>query len=233
LDIIGHIAGNRKFGAQSQTNQSLLSDLLFNIPGNSLFVVGNSMPDGDKDLLEPEELARAANDYRLLFSALRNVLRQENLIDAPITTGEHLLLERYDAGNWGVYKERFLQLAKLSIGKTMKDGGDKRKFHRNASDVIQNMYVLDPIYAHFNLDPRHLQAILAGNYGNAKPDFDALIEMIAAAPEADENHRATAIQLFHRMKLLEFEFYKEQLTGEGKSDFDAYALKVIASMKQG
>lgn len=89
---------------------------------------------------------------------------------------------------------------------------------------------MDPEYAHFNLDPRHLKAILSGNYGKALPAFDALIEAIAANPEEDENHRITATQLFHRMKLLEFEFYKDQLINQVESGFDDYAGNVLASM---
>jgi len=89
---------------------------------------------------------------------------------------------------------------------------------------------MDPEYAHFNLDPRHLQAVLAGKYGKATSAFDELLETIAANPEADKSHRTTAIQMFHRMKLLEFEFYKGQLIYDVNVGFDDYALNVLVSM---
>jgi hypothetical protein len=231
LSIIGHISGIKRRGAQSQVNQSLLSDLLFNVPGLSLFVVGNSAPSNSMSGFQPREIVNAAYGYRLFFSALRDVLREENLIGAPITPGEQLLLERYESDKWGNYQERFRSLARMSEGKTIDDRDDEDEFHKNAGIVIRDQWVLDADYAHRNLDPRHLRAILAGNYGKAKSAFDELIETIAANPEADENHRTTAIQLFHRMKLLEFEFYKEQLINDVKLGFDDYARNVADSVK--
>lgn len=231
LDIIVSIGGIKKVNSQSHVNRSFLSDLLFNIPGNSLFVPGNGMPDHKTKPFSPEDIVKAVDDYRLLFSALRGVLREENLIDTSATTGEQLLRERYEPGKWSDYKNRFLALAELSKhSETITDGGENR-YLKGANDVIRHLSVMDPEYARFNLDPRHLQAVLAGNYGKAKPAFDELIETIAANPEADENHRTTAIQLFHRMKLLEFEFYKDQLISGLKLGFDEYAHKVLASMK--
>jgi hypothetical protein len=242
LNIIGRVDGIWRYGAQSKVNQSVLGDLLFTVPVTSLFVASNGKPERKVRPQDTGAMVEAANAYRLFFGALRDVLRQENLAQVAMTIGERLLLERYDAGKWHDYKERFGKLASLSRNRSMEDGGSGRKYRLRAADVIARRSVLDPEYAHFNLDARHLQAILAGTYGNAKPDFDALVNTIAASPETDENHRITAVHLFHRMKLLEFEFYKEQVIGELAMDgqekpgtasrFDAYAAVVIASIEQ-
>lgn len=242
LNIIGRVDGIWRYGAQSKVNQSVLGDLLFTVPVTSLFVASNGKPERKVRPQDTGAMVEAANAYRLFFGALRDVLRQENLAQVAMTIGERLLLERYDAGKWHDYKERFVKLASLSRNRSMEDGGSGRKYRLRAADVIARRSVLDPEYAHFNLDARHLQAILAGTYGNAKPDFDALVNTIAASPETDENHRITAVHLFHRMKLLEFEFYKEQVIGELAMDgqekpgtasrFDAYAAVVIASIEQ-
>jgi hypothetical protein len=81
-----------------------LSDLIFNVPGSSLFVPCNGMPDNETNPFSPEDVVKAAYDHRLLFSALRSALREENLIDIPPITGEQLLHERYAPGKWGSYK---------------------------------------------------------------------------------------------------------------------------------
>lgn len=230
LDHSGHVGGIKNLNSQSQVNCSFLSDLLFNVPCNSLFVPGNGMPGDKGNPFIPKDAIKAAADYRHLFSALRNVLREENLIDIPAAIGEELLLERYESSKWNSYKKRLQLLAGLSRkGNTIRDGGENRYLH-HAGHVIQALSVMDPEYAHFNLDPRHLKAVLSGNYGKALPFFDELIETIAANPEADEKHRTTATQLFHRMKLLEFEFYKDQLIHQVKWGFDDYACNVLASM---
>jgi len=231
LDIIGNISGIRKSNSKGHGNYSFLSDLLFTVPCNSLFVPGNGMPDGKAKPFSPGDVVKAAYGYKLLFSALRDVLREENLIDFSPTIGEQLLSERYESGKWGDYKNRFLALIRMSkLIESIADGGEDR-YVRSANDVILRLSVMDPEYSHFNLDPRHLLSVLAGNYGKAKPAFDELIETIAGNPEADENHRTTAIQLFHRMKLLEFEFYKNQLIDGVELGFDDYARKVRASMQ--
>lgn len=231
LNIIGNIRGFRRPSSLLQVNQSILSDLLFDVPCNSLFVVGNSAPSKNMSGFEPRKIVDAAYDYRLLFSAIRDVLGEENLIGTPISAGEQLLLERYDHNKWKNYQARFSFLAMMSEGKTMDDREEEDEFHKGANVFIRGLYVLDADYAHYNLDPRHLRAVLAGNYGKAKPAFDELLETIAANPETDENHRTTAIQLFHRMKLLEFEFYKDQLIHGVSVGFDDYAYNVLASMK--
>lgn len=231
LDIIGNIGGIRKSHSKGHGNYSFLVDLLFTVPCNSLFVPGNGMPNGKAKQFSPEDVVKAAYDYKLLFSALRDVLREENLVDISPTIGEQLLSERYESGKWGDYKNRFLALIQMSkLIESIADGGEDR-YVRSANDVILRLSVMDPEYSHFNLDPRHLQSVLAGNYGKAKPAFDELIETIAENPEADENHRTTAIQLFHRMKLLEFEFYKNQLIDGVELGFDDYARNVRASMQ--
>ena len=231
LDIIGSIGGIKKSNSKGHGNYSFLSDLLFTVPCNSLFVPGNGMPNGKAKPFSPEDVVKAAYGYKLLFSALRDVLREENLVDIPPTIGEQLLSERYESGKWGNYKNRFLALIQMSkLIESIADGG-KDRYVRSANDVILHLSVMDPEYSHFNLDPRHLQSVLAGNYGKAKPAFDELIETIAENPEVDENHRTTAIQLFHRMKLLEFEFYKNQLINGVELGFEDYARNVLASMQ--
>ncbi|WP_194712361.1 hypothetical protein [Noviherbaspirillum soli] len=242
LNIIGGVDGMRAYGAQSKVNQSVLSDLLFNVPVTSLFVASNGKPVWKLRQQDNGTMLEAANAYRLLFGALRDVLRQENLAQVAMTIGERLLLERYDAGKWHDYKERFGKLASLSMNRSIEDGSGESKYRLDAADVIERRSVLDSEYAHFRLDARHLQSILADTYGNAKLDFDDLVNTIAATPEADENHRITAVHLFHRMKLLEFEFYKEQVIGGlamnaqekpgAASPFDAYAAELINAIEQ-
>ncbi len=211
----GRIDGIR-VGDGLPMNQSILADLLFNVPPSALFVPANGIrnrgSDEQVELELPRAMVRNANCYLAFFSGLRIQLRAEGLsVEVQRTKGEALLAEAYDPAKWIFYKERFDKLAVLSDGYKISDPGERMNLAGgidDAMDLSMNK-VLDPEFAHWYLDARHMQAILGSDYGRAKAAMLEFVSFIAENPTTDEGHEIAATQLFHRMKLLEYEFYKE------------------------
>jgi hypothetical protein len=234
--LLGLLTGVRR-GDSSPVNASILADLLFNVPPSALFVPAN----GDRgDLDEVADQVLAADTCHLFYGALREQFREAKLHAAAQTPGERLLQERYDPRHWGEYKKRFMALAQLAEGKWLDDPlADSTGDGRDPVALIESLAVLQPNFVHYHLDARHLQAILGTNYGGAKSTIECLIAIVAASPSKNEKFEMTATQLFQRMKLLEFEFYKEHTIGQATGTapntaalaaWDAYAVGIITAI---
>jgi hypothetical protein len=233
--LLGLLTGVR-LGNSLPVNDSILADLLFNVPPTALFVPANG---NQSDHDEVTDYVLAADTSRLFYGALHAQFREAKLSAPEQTLGERLLQERYDSGQWSEYQKRYGILAQLAEGKSL----DDPRAHSSGSGVnpvglIENLAVLQPDFVHYNLDARHLQAILGGDYGGAKSTIESLIEIVAVCHSENEKYETTATQLFHRLKLLEFEFYKENLIGHVQgavpstaavAAWDAYAGEIIKS----
>lgn len=235
--LLGLLTGVR-LGDSSPVNASILADLLFNVPPTALFVPANG------DQRDPDEVANhvlAADTCHLFYGALREQFREAKLHAAAQTPGERLLQERYDPRHWGEYEKRFAALAQLAEGKWLDDpGAGSTGSGADPVALIESLAVLQPSFVHYHLDARHLQAILGSDYGRAKSTIECLIGIVAASPSENEKYEITASQLFHRMKLLEFEFYKETMIGQATGTapntaafaaWDAYAAGIIKTIE--
>jgi len=212
-------------------NKSLLADILFNVPVPSIFVLGN----GYDYCFGPNinTIEQSVRCYEKLFENLEDVANDHGIKLSDKSEAEQALLERYDPKKWSEYKTRFVSLSKDFDGYNIGDGaGDKiEKF--TAESVIKRKLALTSGFSHFCLDPKHLKSILGSNYGNFKDEFFKLIDIMIAstppnAPRQDYPHRATAIQLFNRLLLLEYECAKDQIlesldSGVKPGHFDAFS----------
>jgi hypothetical protein len=203
---IGYFSGIA--GRTGRVNRSILADILFNIPPVALLVPNKGY---SSKLTQNQRLVGDSIDcYNHFFANIRELNEEFDVSCEARAAGEQFLTEKYDPRNWQVYKRRFQELAQIYSGVNMIDGcGNTLSAYKNVEQIISKRLVLLPEFSHFCLDPKHLQSIIGSNYGDYKSTFFALLDEVASHPTQNSTYCLAGEQLFYRLKLLEFELYKE------------------------
>lgn len=195
-------------------NKSFLSDLLQNVPMRRLMV--ESVGYDHRITYSPLAMQRSISAYRKMSKYLREIALEYDFPLVEKLEMEAFMDETYNVKAWADYRHRFATLHKLIHKPMIVDGGEKKlPLHYSAQKIIKSGIFLSAEFAHYCLDPRHLQSILKYNYGNFLDKFIEIVDRIERKAERCEpSYEAAGKVLFHRLKLLEYELYKDaQVTG--------------------
>jgi hypothetical protein len=217
-------------------NNTILADLFFNVTPNFLCVQNN----GHNKI--PLDDATVNNDlafYKKLSKNLTDIAASHKLDLIPKTNGERCLEEGYDSAKWSEYKQRFKEFEKIHNGinppDTLGNNALSKIGKQTADTILSGDALLTSHISHFALDPKHLASVLGSDYGSFRGKFFEIIDALESTPEKNYQYKINGRQLFQRLKLLEFELYKEceiiQIAPQAKKDnYQKYMAKFHPSL---
>ncbi len=203
---------------QEKTAHSLYSYLFLNVPDllHEMQIVGNEVAEGTglgKQSLELSKIAAAKLFYHGLDVAFATISEELQVVEIAKDPHEKFLEEEYDPSKWGQYLDRFKKMGEVrsDLDPIMGFRGDASieittDTGKSTDAVMSRLF--SSAFAHSYLDPKHLAPILSGKDGYHGPKFYPVLAFIANNQD-DERMRQAGKYLFSRLKLLEYEAYKD------------------------
>lgn len=205
---------------QEKTTNSLFAYIFLNVP-DILHEMQVNGRQSDTRLLDDRTVQEGKSFYQTLDRKIKLFAQQENISIIELKEHEKFLEEPYNHNKWQEYIARFEEIGLMYQGYSISDRCDRHCSTNldNALQDINKIYL--PGFAHFNLDPKHLASVLGSNkdYAQNKAKFFQLLEKISSSK--DPEMQKAGEYIFKRLKLLEFETYK-----------DCYLIKVTTEDKK-
>lgn len=203
-------------GVTPSLYHSLLADILSIVPPMLLFVPNNTTADNEN--FDRRKALKTIDFYHHLFDILKILANEHEHPFEELDEPYSVLNEAYDSKNWTHYNRKLQSIICRASSIDNIDNYGKNIARITEEDILEKRLCLNGFFSHFCLDPAHLLSILANNYGDFRLRLFSLIDYVVETATSDipqtYNVRILSIQLFYRLKLLEYKLEIDEKISE-------------------